>query len=268
MGLADVHAHLTHPRIASRQEDFIARAVKAGVTTIISNGLGPRDNEAVLELSNRHEVVKPALGFYPVNTVLRELRVLTDDENPENDEECTAEGGITWLRNHIDRAFAVGEIGMDGHWIPESLWSTQEGVFSRLVELAVGANKPIIVHTRKREQRCFEVLRERNAERVVWHCFGGKLKLARRIASHGHYFSIPANARRSDIFSRMLEVLPRESILLETDCPYLSPNRGRDSEPSDVVETARYASELWEVSLSEVEKRLSNNYRRLFEDEP
>ncbi|HEY2735991.1 MAG TPA: TatD family hydrolase, partial [Polyangiales bacterium] len=109
-----------------------------------------------------------------------------------------------------------------------------------------------------------ELLRELGATRVDWHCFGGKVKLAREIAEHGHYFSIPANARRSQSFTRMLETLPRERLLLETDCPYLAPTPGTESEPADVADTARYTAELWRTDLSEVQRTVEQNFARLF----
>jgi len=144
------------------------------------------------------------------------------------------------------------------------LWAAQEAAFRALVRIALDARKPIVVHTRKRERRTLEILEELGATRVDWHCFGGKVNLARQIAERGHYLSIPANARRSESFTRMLETLPRERVLLETDCPYLSPERARDSEPADVAATAAYAAELWRVSQVEVVARTSENFERLF----
>src|SRR5262245_1791409 len=263
MGLADVHAHLTHHRLAADVAGVLARAREIGVTTIITNGLNPTDNEAVLALARQHPAVRPAFGLYPVDAVLSELRALGRDY-PRDGHGVTAEAGIAWVREHVDEAVAVGEIGLDGHWVPEELWARQEAVFRALVQLALDAGKPIIVHTRKRERRAFELLREHGATRVCWHCFGGKVNLARDIAAHGHWLSIPANARRSESFTRMLETLPRDRLLLETDCPYLSPDRARGSEPADVAGTAAYAGELWRVSTGEVIERTGENFARLF----
>jgi len=133
------------------------------------------------------------------------------------------------------------------------------------VKLAIAADKPIIIHTRKRERRAFELLQELGAKRVNWHCYGGKLKLARQIAEHGHYFSIPANARRSETFTRMLQTFPREQLLLETDCPYLAPEPGGNSEPADVARTAAYAAELWQCTAEEVSTQNSANFHALFD---
>jgi TatD DNase family protein len=263
MGLADVHAHLTHRRLAADAAGVLARARETGVTTIITNGLNPADNEAVLALARQHPAVRPAFGLYPVDAVLSELRAL-GREYPRDGDGVSAETGIAWVREHVDHAVAVGEIGLDGYWVPEELWERQETVFRALVQLALDAGKPMIVHTRKRERRAFELLRELGATRVCWHCFGGKVNLAREVAAHGHWLSIPANARRSESFTRMLETLPRDRLLLETDCPYLSPDRVRGSEPADVAGTAAYAGELWGVSTAEVVERTGENFARLF----
>lgn len=263
MGLFDVHAHLTDPRLARDESAILARADAAGVTTIIANGLNPADNARVLALAARAPSVKPALGFYPVDTVLPDMRAAGVDYPREGDE-CSAERGTAWLREHAGAAFAIGEIGLDGHWVPEVLWPKQEEVFRALVQIALDAGKPVIIHTRRREQRAFEILVELGATRVNWHCFGGKVKLARRIAEHGHYLSIPANARRSESFTRMLQTLPRERILLETDCPYLAPEPGAASEPANVAGTARYAAELWGTGYDAVITVLAENFARLF----
>lgn len=267
MGLFDVHAHLTHPDLLPQVDAVLQRAADAGVTSIVCNGLNPRDNERVAALAKRSALVRPAFGLYPVDAVLQEM-VQLGVEYPRDDEPVSPRAGVDWVRDHVHEAFAVGEIGLDGYWVPEGLWAAQEAVFRELVTIALDADKPIIVHTRKREARCFEILLEMGAARVDWHCFGGRVKLARRIAEHGHYLSIPANARKNEAFTAMLRSLPRERVLLETDCPYLSPDKSYPNEPAFVRDTALYASELWGVSLAEVQARLEANYTALFAQPP
>ncbi len=264
MGLYDVHAHLTHPKLAPHITDVLARARAAGLTTIISNGLNPQDNEAVRALAARDALVKPAFGLYPVDAVLPEMRALGVDYPRESEQEVPAAEAVAWVRAHVEEAFAIGEIGLDGYWVPESLWEQQEASFRALVALALEADKPIIVHTRKRERRALEILLELGARRVDWHCFGGKLKLARVIADAGHWLSIPANARRSESFTRMLQTLPRDKLLLETDCPYLSPDRERDNEPGNVSQTLAYAAELWGTDEAAAQQQLEGNFATLF----
>lgn len=263
MSLFDVHAHLTHERMVEHLPDVLARARAAGVTTIISNGLNPADNEAVASLASAEPLVRPAFGYYPVDAVLRDMRA-DGVEYPDQREDWEPNDAVNWVEKHVGSAFAVGEIGLDGYWVPEKYWPAQEVVFRRLVQVALDADKPIIIHTRKREARTLEILQEMGAKRVDWHCFGGRVNLARRIAECGHYLSIPANARRNEAFTRMLETLPRERLLLETDCPYLGPDKDAMNEPANVSVTARFAAELWGTSEEAATKQLASNFEALF----
>jgi len=263
MGWFDVHAHLTDARLAAREASVLANARAAGVTTILSNGLNPADNRKVAELAARApDLVRPAFGLYPVDAVLVEM--VAQGTDYERDEVFPAEESVQWIRDHLDGCVAVGEIGLDHHWVPESLWDRQEAVFRELVLLAMEADKPIIIHTRRAERRAFEVLVELGAKRVNWHCYGSKVKLGLQIAAHGHWLSIPANARKAENFTRLLEKLPRDKVLLETDCPYLSPVRGTLNEPANVVGTAEYASGLWGIEVDQVQAQLESNFEALF----
>jgi TatD DNase family protein len=265
MGLFDVHAHLTHPRFAGQLPDLVARARAAGVTTIVTNGLHPRDNGEALALAAREPTVKAAIGLYPVDAVMREMLAAgVPYPRDEEGEPPTVEEAVAFVRDHVEQAFAVGEVGLDGYWVPEPLWEAQERAFRSLVRIAVEADKPLIVHTRKREKRAFEVLRELGAQRVDFHCFGGKVTLAREIAAAGYFVSIPANARRSESFTRMLDTLPRDKVLLETDCPYLAPERDAPSEPANVAVTLRYAAERWGTSEERALGQLEDNFEALF----
>lgn len=267
MSLFDVHAHLTNDRLMAQLPDVLARARAAGVTTIVSNGLNPADNQAVADLAAAESIVRPAFGYYPVDAVLRDMRA-DGVEYPDQREDWDPNDAIAWVERNVGSAFAVGEIGLDGYWVPEKYWPAQEAVFRRLVQIALDADKPIIIHTRKREARTLEILQEMGAKRVDWHCFGGRVNLARRIADAGHYLSIPANVRRSEAFTRMLETLPRDKILLETDCPYLGPDKEAMNEPANVRITAQFAAELWGCSEADVIEQLTANFETLFRSAP
>ncbi|MEC8422157.1 MAG: TatD family hydrolase [Myxococcota bacterium] len=266
MGLYDVHAHLTSPRLVSDADDIVARAAAAGVSTIVSNGLNPADNAATLALAARFPGrVRPALGLYPVDAVLPEMLAMgveyhRDEDAPPVD----GDAAIDWLEAHVGEAFAVGEVGLDHHWVPEALWPLQEARFRRIVRLAMDADKALIIHTRKAERRAFEVLKEEGATRVVWHCYSAKVKLGLQIGRHGHWLSIPANVRKAQNFTKLLTDLPREKVLLETDCPYLSPVRGTLNEPANVAGTAAFAAACWGEPAAAVQRRLEDNFASVF----
>ncbi len=264
MGLFDVHAHLTDPRLADREGEILANARAAGVTTIVCNGLNPADNERVRAVAARHpDLVRPAYGLYPVDAVLCEMLEMGEDYVRDEDP-VPADDAIAWLEDHVEESVAVGEIGLDRYWVPEALWARQEQVFRRLVALAMEADKPIILHSRKAEPRAFEILAEMGAKRVNWHCYSSKVKRGLRIAEHGHWLSIPANVRVAENFRALLRKMPRDKVLLETDCPYLAPVRGEVNEPANVAHTAAFAAELWECSEAEVHERLAENFETLF----
>lgn len=260
----DVHAHLTHPRLRDDVDAILERARANGVTTILSNGLNPADNQAVRELAAAHDLVKPCFGLYPVDAILPEMIALGVDYPRDDEATWPGEEAVQWVADHVDEAFAIGEIGLDGYWVPEELWDRQETLFRQLLRIARAADKVVILHTRKREARTMEVLEEEGIERVDWHCFGSKVKRARRIAENGHYLSIPANVRNSESFTRMIETLPRDRILLETDCPYLGPVRGERNEPGNVAGTVAFMAETWGWTTANVEEQLAENFRRLF----
>jgi TatD DNase family protein len=264
MGLFDVHAHLTSAEFAGELPSVLARARAAGVTTIISNGLNVADNQRVLELAASEPLVRPALGFYPVDAVLPEMRRAGVQYPREPGAELDADATLAWLDAHASQAFALGEIGLDHYWVPEQFWERQESVFRRLLELALAHDLPVILHSRKAERRTLELLRELGVTRADWHCFSSRLKLGREIAEAGHFLSIPANAPRSETFTGLLRSARRDRLLLETDCPYLAPVAGARSEPRDVEGTLGYAAELWGVSVERALAQFEENFEALF----
>jgi TatD DNase family protein len=267
-GLFDVHAHLTSPAFAADLALVIERARTQGVSTIISNGLNLKDNQRVLELAGQCSLVRPALGFYPVDAVLPEMIALGHDYPRDDTDVRSADETVFWLRENLGRAVALGEVGLDRHWVPETLWARQEEVFRKLLDVALEHDKPVILHSRKAEVRTLEILLERGVQRANWHCFSSRLKLAHRIADSGHFLSVPANARRSETFTALLRDLPRSQLLLETDCPYLPATAGERNEPGAVALTLSYAAELWRVTADEALNIFRENFARLFHFEP
>ncbi len=259
---ADVHTHLTHNKFASDLEETVRRARQAGLAAIVVNGLEPASNRRVLELAGRFDVVRAALGIYPVDAVCRML----PDDFTLNVARFDVDAEIQAIAEFAaaGRLAAVGECGLDGHWLESSTFTEQERVFEALVDIAMQNALPVIVHTRKREVRAAEILRHMGARFVDFHCYGGRVKNALRWAREdGWWFSIPANARRNEAFSKLLRELPSERILTETDAPFLSPRPGGRSEPADVVDTAAYLAELRGWLIPEAADRLWRNFESL-----
>jgi len=258
----DIHTHLTHERFASDVEDVIARAGAAGLGAVVVNGLEPESNRAILRMAETHPVVRPALGIYPIDAV---CHLLPEDFTLDVARfDVDAEIAFIEKMAAAGRLTAVGECGLDAHWVGEDTFAEQERVFEALVDVAMRHDLPVVIHTRKREVRSAEILRHLGATRVDFHCYGGKVKNALRWAQEdGWWFSIPANARRSESFTKMLERLPEERILTETDAPYMSPQPGVRSEPANVVGTVAYLAELRGWSEDEARERVWRNFEAL-----
>jgi len=106
MRLFDVHAHLTHPSLIEDVAGIVARAEAAGLSTIVSNGLNPADNQAVQQLAQRFPIIKPAFGLYPVDAVLADMLAAGETYPGQRDAYPTAEA-VDWVRQHVQYAFAV-----------------------------------------------------------------------------------------------------------------------------------------------------------------
>ena len=259
----DVHTHLTHERFAPDQEAVVERATVAGLGAIVVNGLEPKSNDDVLQLAQRYRTIIPACGIYPVDAVNDAVQgtLPWNVESFDVDEEIRRIE--SWAK--AGRIAAVGECGLDGHWLDESTFERQEDVFKSLVRIAMQADIPVIVHSRKLEKRVIEILTQLDTEKVVFHCFLGRTKLALQAAAErGWAFSIPTNAKKNQAFSKLLAELPVHSILTETDAPFLAPERGARNEPCNVVCTVRLLAELRDWTIEQAKELVWSNYLSLF----
>jgi TatD DNase family protein len=261
--LVDVHTHLTHEKFAHDMDDVVARAEAAGVGALVCNGLDPQSNRQILDLSRKYSIVWPSLGIYPldaINDILPAdftLDVVRFDVNEE----------IAFIRQMAaeNKIIAIGEIGLDGHWVGEDTFAAQERVFIQLLEIAMEFDLPAIIHTRKLEKRAIEILTHHGVKRVDFHCYGGKFQPAMRAATdHGWYFSIPANARVSQNSAKLLKELPLERVLTETDAPFLSPVRGERNETANVKGTVEFLAELRGMDYETAKQTIFDNFNRLF----
>ena len=203
MQYVDVHTHLTDQRFAPDRDAVIARAVGLGFAAIVVNGLEPESNREILRMAALHPVIKPALGIYPVDAV--NDRLPADFPLPVLRFDVDAELAFIRERALARDIVAIGECGLDGHWLTPDSFSRQEQVFEELIAIALAADLPLIIHTRKCEERAAAILKNQHVRRVNFHCFGGRTKLAQKLAEdEGWWFSIPANAHVNEAFKKML----------------------------------------------------------------
>lgn len=259
----DVHTHLVHRAFADDADAAAERAADAGVAHVIVNGLEPRSNRATLELADRHPNVHAALGIYPVDAI---ASVIDRDawEHPfDPPAPFDVDDEIAFIDSVADRIVAVGECGLDAHWVTDHA-DEQERVLRALCEVAVRHDLPVILHTRRAEERTWEIVREMGVRRADFHCFGGRSNLAVRIAEDGYCFSIPPVVERAEAFQALARKLPPEALLTETDAPYMSPDRGERNEPSLVPRGVAAIARARGEDEEQVRETIWENFRRLF----
>jgi TatD DNase family protein len=242
----DTHCHFD---MLEDLEKRIENCRKKNVGIVSTDGVNVETNRRVLELAEDFDEVKVCLGIYPIDA----LKL--------SDAEIDAE--IEFILSNSSKVFAIGEVGMD---FKEDLvdCERQKGTFSKFILLAKELDKPVIVHSRKAEKECIELLEELGAKKVLMHCFSGNFKLIKRIAENGWYLSIPTCVKHSEHFKKMISEVPIEHLLCETDSPYLHPDKKFPNEPANVVASYEKIAETKGLSLKEVEKKIEENFRKLF----
>lgn len=260
----DVHTHLTHDDFAADLPQVIAGARAAGVGAMVVNGLEPKSNRHVLAMGQSYPEVKPALGIYPLDAV--NDRIPADFPFPVPPFSVSQELAFIRSQAEAGRLWAIGECGLDGYYLDDSTFAAQEKVFEELIDIAKANALPLIIHTRKLEQRAAEVLQHHKVERVNFHCFGGRVQWAKEWAEKfGWWFSLPANITVNQGFQKMAKVLPPERLLTETDAPYLAPKRGDRNEPKNVVGTIEILSAARGWTHSQAKEQVWTNFVALFQ---
>jgi TatD DNase family protein len=259
MQFIDSHCHIDGPEFDADRAEVIARAREAGVTTMLNVGTGdPHDGafERTVELAEKHSQIYAAIGVHPHDSKL------FDD---------VAEQRLMNLVRHSKRVIAWGEIGLDYHY-DHSPRETQRQVFRRQLRLAREQNLPVVIHSREADDDTIAILIEElsNYPRAgVLHCFGGSLGMAQAAIELGFYISFAGNLtfKKAEDLRDIAKKLPLGRLLIETDCPYLTPVpfRGKRNEPARVVETARCLAALHGQELEEIGRITSESFMRLFQ---
>ena len=254
--LIDTHAHLDFEDFRGDLDGVVARARAAGVGRIVVIGLwrAPGAFGNALELAARDPgFFSATVGVHPHDCA----RV------PEEDWRA-----LESLARDT-RAVAVGETGLDFHY-DHSPRDVQEASFARSIALARAVEKPVVVHVREADEACARVLAREGvpASGGLIHCFTGDWARARAYLDLGLYLSVAGvvTFRAAEDLREAVRRVPRDRLLVETDCPYLAPvpHRGRRNEPAYVARTAEKVAELWGLSPAEVAGITTENARRFF----
>ena len=255
----DSHAHIDGVEYDADRDEVVGRARAAGVCAILNVGTGDPQSgslERAVEVAERYEDVYAAVGVHP-----HDARLFDE----------AAAGRILQLLKRSPRVIAWGEIGLDYHY-DHSPRDVQREVFKRQLRMALEVGLPVVVHSREADADTLDILRAEwsdPAARGVMHCFGGSLEMALKAMDLGFMISFAGNItfKKAEGLREVARHVPLDRLLIETDCPYLTPVpfRGRRNEPARVVEVARCLAEIREMGASEIGRITTRNFMRLFD---
>ena len=251
--LIDTHTHLDDPRYDDDRAALLARAQEAGVTTFITIGCDLATSRSAVALAHRHPFVYATVGVHP-----HEVKHIADEWYDE-------------LRRlaQQEKVVAYGEIGLDYHYNHSSP-TLQRARFREQVCLARELNLPVVIHTREAQDDTMAILKEEQAADIggVFHCFSGDASAAKEALDLGFFlsFSGVVTFQNATMLRDIVKTVPLDRMLIETDCPYLTPvpYRGKRNEPAHVRLVADKIAELTALSIEEVGSITTRNARRLF----
>jgi len=249
--LIDSHAHLEMKEFDADRKDVIERAGLAGVDVMVTVGTNLALSRKALTIARQYENIYATIGVHPHDVAkagdktFDELKVLAQDP----------------------KVVAYGEIGLD-FFRNISPREIQVEMFARQLELACEWNLPVIIHDRDAHEQTLRMVKASRVRRGVFHCFSGDWEMAKQCIDLGFYISVPGVVTfdKSQKLHEVVRQAPIEYLLLETDCPYLTPvpHRGKRNEPSFMVHTAEKVAEIKGLSPEEVAQTTADNTRKLF----
>ena len=254
MELIDSHAHLDGEKFADDRAAVVERALAAGVVKIITMGDSLESSARSVALTEEFESVYAAVGIHPEE--VQPMTAATDDQL------------AAWAAQ--EKVVAIGEIGLDYYWEKdEEKRALQRAIFVRQLDLARQLRLPVCIHDREAHGDMMKILKtEGRGLRGVLHCYSGSWEMAAELLKGDWYFGIdgPLTYKNAAKLPEIVQRLPAERILVETDSPYLSPMpfRGKRNEPAHVLYVAKKAAELRGESLEAFARATRENTRDLY----
>ena len=254
MELIDSHAHLDGEKFADDRAAVVERALAAGVVKIITMGDSLESSARSVALTEEFDPVYAAVGIHPEEA--QPMTTATDDRL------------ATWAAQ--EKVVAIGEIGLDYYWEKdEEKRALQRAIFVRQLDLARQLRLPVCIHDREAHGDMMKILKtEGRGLRGVLHCYSGSWEMAAELLKGDWYFGIdgPLTYKNAAKLPEIVQRLPAERILVETDSPYLSPMpfRGKRNEPAHVLYVAKKAAELRGESLEAFARATRENTRDLY----
>ena len=247
----DTHAHYDSGAFNADREELLASMPAKDVGLILDPGCEERSSRAALALAEKFSFVYAAVGVHP-----EDMEGMTSD---------TLET-IRNLARH-EKCVAIGEIGLDYYW-DDTHKTEQKELFAAQLTLAEELDLPVIVHDREAHADCLELTGRFPNARGVFHCFSGSAEMAKELLKRGWYlgFDGPVTYRNARKAIEVLEIVPPERILVETDSPYMSPVplRGKRNDSSNLVYIIQKIAEIKGMTPQQIERITWENGKRLF----
>ena len=250
--LFDTHAHMDDRAYDTDREELLASLPGAGIGLLMNPGCSLESSRNTDKLSKAYDYIYAAVGSHP-------------DVADEVNEAVLEEYRMLCKQN--DKIKAIGEIGLDYHYedIPREI---QLKAFRMQMELARELDLPVIVHEREAHEDGLNIVDEFPTVRGVFHCYSGSAEMAKELVKRGWYIGFTGvltfkNARKS---IEVAASIPRDRIVIETDCPYMAPVpfRGKRNDPGQVVHMAAKLGDIWGVSAEEAARITLENGKRLY----
>jgi len=251
--LFDTHAHLEDEKFEADVDEVIERAKDKGVSLILNVGYNLSHARMSVALAEKFDNIYAAVGLHPHDA--------KDAEKGLWDE-------LYKLADH-PKVVALGEMGLDYYW-DNSPRDIQRDVFRHQIGMAKDLQMPIIIHDRDAHQDVLTIVKEERASEVggVFHAYSGSWEMAKEVLDLGFYISIggPVTFKNARKILEVVEKVPLDSLLIETDCPYLTPHpyRGKRNEPGFVKLVAEKIAEIKKVSFEEVAVKTKTNGMKVF----
>jgi TatD DNase family protein len=254
MRLIDSHCHLVYEGLVERQDEVLENARKRSVDGFLNISTRQKEWGEVIGVAERHDDVWASVGVHPHEA----------DAHPDLGASALVEG-----TNH-PRVIAIGECGLD-YYYDKSDRAAQRERFEAHIDAARQTGLPLIVHTREAEDDTAEIHGRADKEGGVTgviHCFTGTADLAKKALDFGFFISMSGivTFKNAADLQRTARRLPLESLLMETDSPFLAPvpNRGKVCEPAFVADTAAFVAELRGEEVEQLAEATTANFFRLF----
>ena len=251
--MIDVHCHVDFKDFNKNREEVMARAKKK-LSAIVDSGATLGGNRRALKLVEDYKgFAYASLGFHPVSATKADFDII--------------EKSIKEIHENIDKTVAIGETGLDFHEVKDTeSRNRQIKVFQTFIDLANEYEMPIILHARDAELKAFDIIKEYSRDiDVIFHCYGGDMETAYKIVDESYYISFSTIIAYSDYHEELVEEIPIQNILTETDSPYLSPFKGQKNEPSFVEEAVKKIADIKSLPVSKVDKTTERNAKKIFD---